>query len=133
MKISNEILIDLFERRDKKRRKILYEQYAELLLTSLSAYFVAEMISVELGIPKLITVDDVRYCRFYFRSKQTRRAIIQVEFEQLLPSSAHEPRTHCTQQSNVKDPGALSWSDPDTMNMQDNIIRKTKFGKTDET
>ncbi|WP_149242994.1 hypothetical protein [Dyadobacter sp. 32] len=133
MMMNSELLIDLFERKDKKRRKILYEQYADLLLTSLSAFYVAEMISVELGMPGLVTADDVRYCRFYFRSKQTQRASIPIKSERLLPSSAPEPRTHRTHQCNVKDPSALRWSDPDTMNMQDNIIRKTKFGKKDET
>jgi hypothetical protein len=133
MKVNKEILIDLFERKDKKRRKILYELYAELVLTSLSAYYVAEIVSSDLGKPELIDADDVRYCRYYFRKRNKPFDRVPLRTEPLLPSSAPESRPQHTHNMSVKNPLKAPWSDGDAKDMQDKISVKTKFINKNET
>src|SRR5687768_4615803 len=111
MKVNKEVLIDLFQRKDKKRRKILYELYAELVLTSLSAHYVAEMINSDLGKPEVADADDVRYCRYYFRKRPKPFDRIPVRTEPLLPSSAPEPRRQHDHNMSVKNPLIAPWSD----------------------
>lgn len=132
VKVDKNILIDLFERKDKKRRKILYELYAELVLTSLSAYYVAEMICSDLGKPELIDADDVRYCRFYF-CKKPKTLSSAPEREVRLLSSPAPKREQLVTQEKVKDLSKVIWSDEETMDMQDNFFRGTKIGKKNET
>lgn len=133
MRVNKEILIDLFERKDKKRRKILYELYAELVLTSLSAYYVAEMISSDLKKPALIDADDVRYCRYYFRKRTKPFDRVPLRTEPLLPSPAPEPRPQHIQNVTVKNLLKEPWSDGDAKDMQDKISVKTKFINKNET
>jgi hypothetical protein len=132
VKVDKNILIDLFERKDKKRRKILYELYAELVMTSLSAHYVAEMICSDLGKPELVDADDVRYCRFYFR-KKPKTLSNATEREQRLLSSPAPKREQQVTQEKVKDLSKAVWSDGETMDMQDNFFRGTKLGKKNET
>ena|SRR5215217_7857211 len=133
MKVDKEILIDLFERKDKKRRKILYELYAELVLTSLSAYYVAEMINSDLRKPELIDADDVRYCRYYFRKRPKPFDRVPLTTEPLLPSPAPESRPQHTYNMSVKNPLKAPWSDGDAKDMQDKISIQTKFINKNET
>jgi len=132
VKIDKNILIDLFERKDKKRRKILYEFYAELVITSLSAYYVAEMICSDLQKPELIHADDVRYCRFYFRKKPKVLSSVPVGQQRLLSSPAPKREQQVTHER-VKDLSKTVWSDGEMMDMQDNFLRGTKLGKKNET
>ncbi|GGM82788.1 hypothetical protein GCM10010967_13100 [Dyadobacter beijingensis] len=132
MKVNKDILIDLFERKDKKRRKILYEFYAELVMTSLSSYYVAEMICSDLGKPELVDADDVRYCRFYFRKKSETRSSAPMR-EERLHSSPAPKREQLVTHERVKDLSKAVWSDGETMDMQDNFFRGTKLGKKNET
>lgn len=133
MKLNKEMLIDLFERKDKKRRKILYELFAELMLTSLSACYVAEMISSDLGRPELIDADDVRYCRYYFRKTPKPFDKVPLRTEPLLPSPAPEPRPQHNHKISLKNPLKAPWSDADAEDMQDKISIKTKFINKNET
>jgi hypothetical protein len=133
MKINKETLIDLFERKDKKRRKILYELYAELVLTSLSAYYVAEMICSDLGKPELIDADDVRYCRYYFRKKAKPFGRVPLRKEPPLPSPAPESRPQHAHNMSVKNLLKAPWSDGDAKDMQDKISIETKFINKNET
>ncbi|CAG5072945.1 hypothetical protein DYBT9623_04481 [Dyadobacter sp. CECT 9623] len=132
MKVNKEILIDLFERKDKKRRKILYELYAELVLTSLSAHYVAEIISSDLAKPELIGADDVRYCRYYFRKTSVSLKKLPVKTEPL-PPSAPEPRPQHAHNLSMKNSVKAPWSDGDAKDMQDKISVKTKFINKNET
>ncbi|MCF2502743.1 hypothetical protein L0663_05095 [Dyadobacter sp. CY107] len=133
MKINKEILIDLFERKDKKRRKILYEVYAELVLTSLSAHYVAEMICSDLGKAELIDADDVRYCRYYFRKRSKPFDRIPLRTEPLHPAPATESRPQHAHNMSVKNLLKAPWSDGDAKDMQDKISVKTKFINKNET
>jgi hypothetical protein len=133
MKINKEILIDLFVRKDKKRRKILYELYFELVLTSLSANYVAEMISSDLGKPELIDADDVRYCRYYFRKRSKPFDRIPLRTEPLLPLPAPEARPQHAHNMSEKNLLKAPWSDGDAKDMQDKISIQTKFINKNET
>jgi hypothetical protein len=133
MKVNKEILINLFERKDKKRRKILYELYSEMVLSSLSAYYVAEMISSDLGKPELIDADDVRYCRYYFRKTPKPIARVSLRTEPILPSPAPGSRPEHTHNMSVKNLLKAPWFDGDAKDMQDKISVKTKFTNKNET
>ncbi|WP_426295693.1 hypothetical protein ACN9ML_14085 [Dyadobacter endophyticus] len=69
MLIDEKLLIELFEQKDRKRREVLFELFHDHLLARLTRARIADMISAKLGRPRLITAEDVRYCRFYFKQK----------------------------------------------------------------
>ncbi len=127
--MDKNILIDLFERRDKKRRKILYEQYEAFLATSLSAPYVAEMISKDLGKQDLVNAADIRYCRFYFKDKPVVKTPMKATAK--MPSSPDKPEVRPAKPNGNK--SVMIWSDPDKMSTQDNVIVKSKFSKKNET
>ena len=127
--MNKEILADLFGRKDKKRRRILYMVYADLISSPMSAAYIAEMICKDLGLEKLVTASDIKFCRHHFKDKvvisgglikhtvKTRDTFALSEHKQKLV----EP---------IKaEPFNGTWSDADQINTQDNIIVKSKFAK----
>ena len=118
------ILSDLFERRDKKRKRILYDLYFDLITSTLTARYIAEMICKDLGRADMVSAADIKFCRFQFKDK--------------VPSTAIRPRLRSKPVSDSpvqfepdsKSPGpSPHWSDPDTMSTQENIIVESKFSK----
>lgn len=120
--MDRNILVDLFARRDKKRRRILHNFFAELITSDLSASYTAEMISKELGQPGLINAVDVTYCRFYYKGSPVKKhAALPV------PMSAPTVGTETVL------PNAplvnMSWSDPNKISTQEHVLVKSKFSK----
>ncbi|GGB87783.1 hypothetical protein [Dyadobacter sediminis] len=119
--MNNEILIRLFEKKDRKRRKILYSFYQDYFELGLSSVFIAETINGDLGTPDLVTVDDIRYCRFYFHGKIKTASRIRTSM--VIPARREEKTKASESRSEVQ------WSDPDELSTSQNQIIKSKFSK----
>lgn len=121
--MDKKMLIDLFERRDKKRRRNLYLLYHELIFSELTASYVAEMICKDLQRDGLVSIEDVKFCRYQFKNKPiktgTKQSAIKLSTMPDLPKASELDNK----------PVSGSWSDPDKLDLQKNFIIKSKFSK----
>ncbi|WP_106596570.1 hypothetical protein [Dyadobacter jiangsuensis] len=111
MMIDEKLLIELFEQRDRKRREALFELFREDLFASLTRARIADMINIKLGRPGLITAEDVRYCRFYFKDKKTRRIPRTVEKTIRKPDQSQDAENFQSSAFKVTDPGEIKLED----------------------
>ena len=125
--ISKQTLIDLFDRKDKKRRRILYELYAGQIQSSLSAVYIAEMISADLQRPDLIGAADVKFCRFHFKNKLVKTVTVQ----RPIPKQT-ETRREAAPGPPENQPDVV-WSGVENIDNQESIIVKFKHTKNHET
>lgn len=125
MLIDEKLLIELFEQKDRKRREALFELFRDELLARLTRARIADMISAKLGMPGLITAEDVRYCRFYFKGKQTGST----------PRPEGKPKTKPDQSLGAEhiQPSAFKVTDPEEIKLQDQFKFESKFAKKNET
>ena len=117
--MNNEILISLFEKKDRKRRKILYSLHQDYFEPDFSTAFIAEMINKDLGVPNLVTINDIKYCRFYFHGKV--KMITRIRSPMATPVKSG-PALKSTEQT-------VQWSDPDELETNQNQNIKSKFSK----
>lgn len=68
--MDKEILIELYQRKDRKRKMVLNELYYRQIHSNLSQNYIASIINRDLGIENLIQAEDIRYCKFYFKKKE---------------------------------------------------------------
>lgn len=125
MLIDKQLLIELFEQKDRKRREALFGLFREDLFASLTRARIADMINVKLGRLGLITAEDVRYCRFYFKDKKTERIRRTVEKTTRKPDQPQDAES--------SQPNAFKVTDPDEIKLQDQFKFESKFAKKNET
>ncbi|GGH36757.1 hypothetical protein GCM10007423_29260 [Dyadobacter endophyticus] len=118
MLIDEKLLIELFEQKDRKRRENLFKLFHQELMAGLTRARIADLISAKLGRPGLITAEDVRYCRFYFKGKKTEAT----------PGAVEKPKPKPDQRSYVESnqPSAFKVTDPDEIKLQDQFKFKSK-------
>lgn len=116
--IDEKLLIELFEQKDRKRREALVGFFREDLFASLTRARIADIISAKLGRPGLITAEDVRYCRFYFKGKKTGQ--IHKAVDKTICKPDQTPNTENIQ------PGAFKVTDPDEIKLEDQFKFKSK-------
>lgn len=119
--MNREIIISLFEKKDRKRRRVLYSLYQEYFDQGLSSLFIANLVNDDLQSPDLVSAEDVKYCRFYFKDK------VKVP-KRLLPSRASPSESSQELVAATNTP--IQWSDPDQLDAIQNQIVKSKFSKT---
>jgi hypothetical protein len=118
MLIDEKLLIELFEQKDRKRREMLFELFHDHLLARLTRARIADLINAKLGRPGLVTADDVRYCRFYFKDKKTVSSHRPVE--------KPKPRPDHSAGSGDSPLSTFKVTDPDQIKLQDQLIFKSK-------
>lgn len=121
--MDNQILVDLFERRDKKRRRILYRLYQQLIESEMSAVYIADMISKQLGRQGMIKAEDIKFCRYHFKKRPLKTL---TQRPGTLPVSISK-ETQLESPSGIK--VGAGWTDPDKIDLQENLIVKSKFSK----
>jgi hypothetical protein len=118
MPIDEKLLIELFEQKDRKRRENLFKLFHEDILAGLTRARIADLINAKLGRPGLVTAQDVRYCRFYFKDKKPVRAIRPVE--------KPKPRPDQPKHAESNQPSAFKVTDPDEIKLEDQFNFKSK-------
>ncbi|WP_426293322.1 hypothetical protein ACN9ML_29395 [Dyadobacter endophyticus] len=118
MLIDEKLLIELFEQKDRKRREVLFELFHDHLLARLTRARIADMISAKLGRPRLITAEDVRYCRFYFKGKETGSTP--------RPEGKPKPKPDRPLAAENIQSSAFKVTDPDEIKLQDQFNFKSK-------
>lgn len=125
MLIDEKLLIELFEQKDRKRRENLFKLFSQEILADLTLARIASLISAKLGRPGLITAQDVRYCRFYFKDNSSAVHARPVE--------NRKPKPDQPLGAGKVQPGAFKVSDPDEIKLQDQFKFESKFAKKNET
>jgi hypothetical protein len=65
--MTNEILIQLYQQKDRMRKRVLYELFKSEIEMKASLPFIAKLINEQLGIENLISIADITYCRYFFK------------------------------------------------------------------
>lgn len=117
---SHFLLIELFEIKDKHRRRCLYESFADKINTRASRKFIAQWINKELARDDLISEEDIKYCRHYFKEEKGKKPL------HVIPATIAK-KTALNQPTTIESDG-LVWSNPDDDNYQNSSI-KSKFSK----
>ena len=122
MNTKNELVIQLFESKDKSRRRCLYEAFQDKIKTNTSRKFIAQWINKELARDDLITEEDIKYCRHYFKDEKDRKPLPNI------PLATVSKKTVQSQPVPTFESDGLVWSNPDDDNYQNSSI-KSKFSK----
>jgi len=121
--MDNQTLIDLFERRDKKRRRILFRLYQQLIESEMSAVYIADMICKQLGREGMINAADIKFCRYHFKKRPLKPLTQKAASLPSFISREVQPENPLPVKENA------GWTDPDKIDLQKNLIVKSKFAK----
>lgn len=108
------ILLELYKKRDPKRKSALFQLYDSTITMEASLAFIAERINENLQTEGPITTNDVKYCRFYFGKIKSKISV------------KDKPKIFNNLKSNTSS-GDINWTDPDEVNNSNNS--KSKFSK----
>ena len=121
MKPTKELVIKLFEEKNRKRRAMLYQLFEGHFSLNVTALFLAEMISSELEADsELISADDIYFIRQYYHNKPTQ---IKSGNTTIIPSKKIENIIPEVEKSVESD--ELVWTDIDAL-PQKNKFRQIK-------
>ncbi len=103
---KKQILKEMLQNKDPKRKKMLFEVFEHEIYFSASSQFVAQYLNKELGIENLVSAKDVEYCRYNFNRKNvSKNKIPKIENRQ----------TH-KQPNKIEDSKEITWTNPDERN-----------------
>ncbi|MCF0069786.1 hypothetical protein LZD49_04835 [Dyadobacter sp. CY261] len=121
--MDKETLVDLFDRRDKKRRRLLYRLYQDLIHSDLTAAYIAEKISWDLKREGLIKSTDIKFCRYHFKKRPLKKLTHPSGPAPVNRAKDQKPETASATGLNG------TWTDPEKISLIENIIVESKFTK----
>jgi hypothetical protein len=110
-----ETLIEMYQKKDPKRKRALWELFDNTIKLPASLTFIADTINKEIQVENLISESDIKYCRFYFMNKV--KSSIGAKDK---PKISNSPKPNTSS-------GDINWTDPDEVNNSNNS--KSKFSK----
>ena len=116
--MNKHLIIQLFEDKDKSRRRCLYEVYKDIITMNASLKFICKLINDELARDDLVSEKDVVYCRFHFAKNSKPSPLPKIPTKQI-PVTPKEVNTNTE----------IVWTDPDDDNFKKQISIKSKFSK----
>ncbi|MER0439741.1 hypothetical protein [Emticicia sp. W12TSBA100-4] len=121
--MTKDLLIELYRQQDRRRKRVLYDLFSDTIQINASLHFIAQMINKELGVEGLITQDDIKYCRHYFKDTkiQVKARLPEIPKRHPIPDKKNE-----TSRSDGHSK-EINWTNPDEVNL--NQVIKSKFSK----
>jgi hypothetical protein len=123
--MNRNVLLRLYERKDPKRKRLLYDLFKDTIAMSASLSMIADLINQELGQKGLIRPADIKYCRHYFRGRASRSSAGK-EINQAItkppPTDRSLPEADAAVILDSK-----RWTNPDKDKTNSNSSRKSKF------
>ena len=121
--MTKDLLIELYRQQDRRRKRVLYDLFSDTIQINASLHFIAQMINKELGVEGLITQDDIKYCRHYFKNTkiQIKARLPDIPKRHTIPDKTNET-SHSDGHSKE-----INWTNPDEVNL--NQVIKSKFSK----
>lgn len=77
MEITKELVLKLYERKDPKRKRMLFELYRDLFTSTMSARFLVDMINEKFS-TELVSLYDIKY----IRAKMKKWGVQQMPIQQ---------------------------------------------------
>jgi hypothetical protein len=114
-KMTIEFLIEMYRKKDKKRKRALWELFDTTIKLPASLAFIADTINKELQVDNLVSESDIKYCRFYFMDKVKSNIAAKDK-----PKISNSPKSN----TSLSD---IDWTDPDEINNPKTV--KSKFSK----
>ena len=113
-----DLLIELYRQQDRRRKRVLYDLFSDTIQINASLHFIAQMINKELGVEGLVTQEDIKYCRYYFKNTkvQVNARLPDIPKRHIIPDKTNEITSK-----------EINWTNPDEVNL--NQILKSKFSK----
>lgn len=116
-KMDKNIVRELYQRGDRKRKIALFKVYSEWILMDTSLKFIRDRINKDLGF-NLITETEIKYARHHFKSQVDKISKAPLVQNRIIPESINQvPFTE-----------GVSWTDPDEVTKNQNSL-KSKFSK----
>ena len=116
MNQSKDLLIQLYEQGDAKRKKMLFELYKPHFFQNFSVAYLIAIINADLG-KDLITQSEVKYIREHFVKKEKPNKIQFLTIPKPIEKSKTVPIPT----------DEIVWSDPDELSKNNKYL--TKFSK----
>ena len=110
-----EFLIEMYRKKDKKRKRALWELFDTTIKLPASLTFIADTINKELQVDNLVSESDIKYCRFYFLDKV--KSSVAAKDKPKISNSLKSNTSHSD----------IDWTDPDEINNSQTV--KSKFSK----
>ncbi len=110
-----DFLIEMYRKKDKKRKRALWELFDNTIKLPASLTFIADTINKEIQVDNLVSESDIKYCRFYFMDKVKSNIAAKDK-----PKISNSPKSNTSHSD-------IDWTDPDEINNSNNS--KSKFSK----
>ena len=115
---KKELLIQMYESNDRKRRRLLMDIFYHTITMNASLKFICKLINNELSRDDLVSEKDVVYCRFHFAKNSKPSPLPKIPTKQITVTPKE-----------VNTNTEIVWSDPDDDNFKKQISIKSKFSK----
>lgn len=76
MEITKELVLKLCERKDPKRKRMLFELYRDLFTSTMSARFLVDVINEKLS-TEVVSLYDIKYIRAKMKKWSTQQVPVQ--------------------------------------------------------
>jgi hypothetical protein len=123
--MNRNVLLRLYERKDPKRKRMLYDLFKDTIALSASLSMIADLINQELGQKDLIRPADIKYCRHYFRGKAGLSHMVKEVYKPLTKEPSIDRNLLESDAPAILDP--KKWTDPDKEKASSNSPSKSKF------
>lgn len=115
--MNKEILVQLIQNKDKKRKRMLCKFYQNYILMDASLVFIAQMISKDLEVDGIVSALDVKYCRWLLSKENIKST--QLPDIPIKNNFISKPIS--------KNPSEIVWTDPDSEDYKQNSKLTSKF------
>ncbi|WP_026629436.1 hypothetical protein [Dyadobacter alkalitolerans] len=123
--MNRNVLLRLYERKDSKRKRLLYDLFKDTIAMSASLSMIADLINQELGQKDLIRSADIKYCRHYFRGKDSQSCAVKEINQAITKPPSTDQNLREADAAVILDP--KNWTNPDADKTNSNSSRKSKF------
>lgn len=76
MEITKELVLKLYERKDPKRKRMLFELYRDLFTSTMSARFLMDVINEKLSV-QAVSLYDIKYIRAKMKKWRNQQMSVQ--------------------------------------------------------
>ena len=127
--MNRNVLLRLYERKDPKRKRMLYDLFRDTIAMRASLSMIADLINQELGQRDVIHAADIKYCRHYFQAKVSKSDVVKEVSRPLAMQPTADPNLQ-TSIPTVSGQEA-TWTNPDKNKTSTNSKTISKFSKNE--
>lgn len=127
--MNRDVLLRLYERKDPKRKRMLYDLFRDTIAMTASLSMIADLINQELGQRDVIHAADIKYCRHYFQGKVSKSDVVREVSRPLAMLPTADPNLPTS--IPPVDGQEATWTNPDKIKTSSNSKTTSKFSKNE--